>query len=102
MQISERRWTIYLDSLDGRTVVTTMAGHAGRVIPGAIAVKVVEAEPATPRGAVDPEELQRVAIAIYEARVHATVINGWDAEPEALRERFEKAARGALNARGAV
>jgi hypothetical protein len=47
-------------------------------------------------------ERERVAIAIYEARVHSAFIHGWDAEPEALRERFLKAADRALQASGAV
>jgi uncharacterized protein (DUF1778 family) len=51
---------------------------------------------------VERSERERVAIAIYEARVHAAIINGWDAEPAALRERFLKAADAALNSSGAV
>lgn len=47
-------------------------------------------------------ERERIAIAIYEARIHAAIINGWDAEPKALRERFLKAADAALQASGAV
>ena len=51
---------------------------------------------------IERSERERVAIAIYEARVHTTVINGWDAEPEALRERFRKAADAAITTQGAV
>jgi hypothetical protein len=46
----------------------------------------------------DDERVERVAIAIYEASVHAAIIHGWRAEPEALRERFRKAARAAIEA----
>lgn len=53
-------------------------------------------------GNIERTERERVAIAIYEARVHAAIINGWDAEPEALRERMLKAADAALQASGAV
>jgi hypothetical protein len=49
----------------------------------------------------DPR-VERIALAIYEARVHTTVIHGWSSEPEALRERFRKAATVALAAADAV
>jgi hypothetical protein len=51
---------------------------------------------------IERSERERVAIAIYEARVHAAIINGWDAESAALRERFLKAADAAINSSGAV
>jgi hypothetical protein len=51
---------------------------------------------------IERDEIERVAIAIYEARVHTAIIHGWNAEPEALRERFRRAAARALAASGAV
>jgi hypothetical protein len=70
----------------------------------ALRVAMMLFDHSTTRGAVSlsDDELERVAIAIYEARVHSAIINGWRSEPEALRERFRKAARAATAARGAV
>jgi len=41
------------------------------------------------------ETVEAVALVIYESRLHTSFINGWSVEPEALRERFRRAARSA-------
>jgi hypothetical protein len=61
------------------------------------AIELLDAE----RGGRTGDQAVRIeaaAIAIYESRVHTTVINGWSSEPEALRDRFRRAALAAANA----
>jgi hypothetical protein len=68
---TERSWTIYVDSLDGRTVVTTMEGHRGRVVADATAVEVV---PVTEVERLRAERRElREALAFYDPHAPAAI-----------------------------